>query len=171
MYRTKRGFTFIELLVAMAIIGLLSTIILSGVSASRKSARVAQRISDMKRVQVALDLYYAKNKSYPITNAWRGVCLSYSAGGTYTAANGQVIPGLTPDYIQFIPIDPQSNTAVDANCYLYNSNGADYAFLVHQVAELSDGSSGASYAKYPELVDPVRPTWAWKVSSPGGVNF
>jgi len=166
MYRKKstRGFTFVELMGSIAIIGVLSAVVLSGVDRVRKNARVAQRVSDLKRVQAALDLYYAQNKAYPTTgDVWRGVCASYSAGGTYTANNGR------------IPVDPQSNPSVDTNCYLYrsggNPDGTDYAFLVHQVTELSNGSSGASYAKYPEFYDSIRPTSAWKVSSPGGTGF
>lgn len=167
----QKGFTFIELAVAIAIIGVLSALIFSGAASSRKSARVAQRVADLKRVQAALDLYYAKNKSYPVANSWRGICFSYNGGGAYTKANGLWIPGLSPDYLQTIPTDPQSSPSNDANCYLYYSNGADYALLAHQVTELSNGSSGASYAKYPEFFDPIRPTWAWKVSSPGGTGF
>lgn len=168
----SKGFTFIELMVAIAIIGVLSTVVMAGAASTRKSARVAQRVSDIKRVQSALDLYYANNKSYPSTGgAYRGVCPSYNGSGAYTAKNGLVIPGLVPDYILSIPVDPQTSATSDANCYLYNSNGIDYVFLVHQVTELSNGSSGASYAKYPELFDPNRPTWAWKISSPGAVNW
>lgn len=172
MNRKKDGFTFIELMVAISIIGVLMTIVVAGGSAARKSARVAQRVSDIKKVQGALDLYYANNKSYPSTSgAHRGVCPSYNGGGAYTTNNGLVIPGLVPQYINQIPTDPQTSASNDSNCYLYISNGTDYAFIIHQVTELSDGSAGASYSKYPELVDPLRPTWAWKVSSPGGVGW
>jgi len=173
---SKKGFTLIELAVAISIVGVLSVVVLSGVNGTRKSARVAQRLADMKQVQSALDLYYARNKLYPTTGGvWRGACLNYSAGGTYTAQNGQVIPGLAPTYIPRVPVDPQNNPASDYNCYLYrsggNPDGTDYAFLIHAVTELSNGSAGASYAKYPEFYDSSRPTWAWKVSSPGGVGF
>jgi len=170
MRRNIGGFTFIELLVALSIIGLLATVIMAGAEATRKSARVAQRVSDMKQVQNALDLYYANNKAYPSTSGvYRGVCPGFNGGGAYTVNNGLVIPGLAPEYIIAVPVDPQSNITSDTNCYLYTSNGTDYAFLVHRVTELRNGSSGASYAKYPELFDTVRPTWAWKVASPGGI--
>lgn len=165
---SKKGFTFIELLVAFSIIGVLMTIVVAGASATRKSARVAQRVSDMKKVQSALDLYYARNKSYPPTGGsinWRSTC---SGWGGYTLNN--VIPNLVPEYLSVMPSDPQTAPGSDYNCYLYTSNGTDYAFLDHDVVELSSGP-GATYAKYPELYDPTRPTWAWKVSSPGAISW
>lgn len=173
--QSKRGFTFIELAISISIIGVLSLVVLSGVNSSRKSARVAQRVSDMKRVQSALDLYYAKNRSYPYTGgtaSWRSTCTSW---GGYTRDNVIVDINngnkLVPTYLLAMPEDPQKSTNPSINCYLYTSNGTDYAFLVHDVPELSAGNSGATYAKYPEFFDSVRPTWAWKVSSPGGIGF
>lgn len=185
MYRKKGGFTFIELLVAISIIGVLMTIVVAGGSATRKSARVAQRVSDMKKVQSALDLYYAKYKAYPstlswwggATNGWRSVCNTWKGSGADQVTSGNdVIKDLptgrllVPDYLASVPNDPQMDVVNSTSCYLYKSNGADYAFLAHEVTELSAGP-GATYAKYPELVDPIRPTWAWKVSSPGGVGW
>lgn len=171
-YVSHKGFTLIELLVVISIIGILSSVVLSNLGSARKSARVAQRVSDMKNVQVALEAYRQINNNYPSTGgSWRGICSSYNGGGAYTAANNLVIPGLAPTYMPRVPTDPQSSASYDANCYLYRSDGTNYAFLVHQVIELSNGSAGASYAKYPEFYDANRPTWAWKVSSPGGVNF
>lgn len=184
----NRGFTFIELAVSVAIIGILSAIILSGVSSTRKTGRVAQRVADMKRVQSALDLYYAKNRAYPFTGGsinWRSTCATW---GGYTPDNVIVDINngnkLVPTYLLSMPEDPQrDSTDLNRNCYLYTSNGTDYAFLVHDVTDLSNGSSGATYTKYPDLVDPTRDSgnnasvvdgvviWSWKVSSPGGISW
>ncbi|MCX6703777.1 MAG: type II secretion system protein [Candidatus Zambryskibacteria bacterium] len=173
--RTK-GFTLVELMVSISIIMLLSTLVLSGVAGTRKSARVLQRIADLKQVQGALERYYANNKSYPVSvgQTWSSVCPAW--GGLSPNA---VIPGLAPAYINTIPVDPQTAANSNSNCYIYASNGTDYALLDHWVTELEAGNSGATYLKYPELVDPARDggsstsivdgagVWAWKVSSPG----
>ncbi len=169
---SSKGFTFIELLVALSIIGILATVIMAGTGATRKSGRVAQRVSDMKQVQSALDLYYANNKAYPSTSGnWRSTC---SAWGGYAPSDViKDIPTgktLVPDYLITMPSDPQMDVINSTSCYLYRSDGLDYAFLDHNVTELSSGP-GAIYSKYPELMDPVRLTWAWKVSSPGGVGW
>jgi len=64
-HTSKRGFTLIELLVVIAIIGLLSSIILVSLQGVRAKARDARRLSDMKQIQLALELYYDSNGSYP----------------------------------------------------------------------------------------------------------
>ena len=61
----KRGFTLIELLVVIAIIGILSSIVLASLNSARKKGRDARRISDVKQIQLALELYYDAHSNYP----------------------------------------------------------------------------------------------------------
>jgi len=63
--RKNRGFTLIELLVVIAIIGLLSSIVLVSLNSARQKARDARRLSDMRQIQLALELYYDSNGAYP----------------------------------------------------------------------------------------------------------
>jgi prepilin-type N-terminal cleavage/methylation domain-containing protein len=87
---TKRrghgGFTLIELLVVIAIIGILSSVVLASLNSARQKGRDARRISDLKQVQLALELYYDANQSYP--SALTEAAL------------------VTPGYIAAIPVDP-----------------------------------------------------------------
>ncbi len=62
---TKRGFTLIELLVVIAIIGILSSVVLASLNDARQKSRDAKRISDIKQIQLALELYYDTNGNYP----------------------------------------------------------------------------------------------------------
>ena len=61
----KRGFTLIELLVVIAIIGILASIVLASLDSARKKGRDARRISDVKEIQLALELYYDAHGVYP----------------------------------------------------------------------------------------------------------
>src|SRR3989344_4422772 len=61
----KQGFTLIELLVVIAIIGLLSTLAVVALNNAREKSRDAKRVSDIKQVQTALELYFADNSGYP----------------------------------------------------------------------------------------------------------
>lgn len=63
--RNKKGFTLVELLVVIAIIGLLSTLAVVALGSARSKARDARRISDIKQVQTALELYFADLGVYP----------------------------------------------------------------------------------------------------------
>lgn len=85
-----RGFTLIELLVVIAIIGLLSSVILASLNTARKKGRDARRLSDLKQLQLALELYN-----------------SDQAGSGYPAA----LSSLAPTYIPAIATDPSTDSA------------------------------------------------------------
>jgi len=61
----KRGFTLIELLIVIAIIGILAAALLVSLGGARAAARDARRISDLRNVQAALELYFNKAAKYP----------------------------------------------------------------------------------------------------------
>ena len=64
----ESGFTLIELLVVISIIGILSTLAVVSLNDARGKARDAKRISDIKQVQTALELFLADRNGYPTGN-------------------------------------------------------------------------------------------------------
>jgi len=66
MQKKNKGFTLIEMLVVVAVIGLLASLILVGLSDFRTRGRDTRRIADIKEVQNGLEVYYMKNGTYPI---------------------------------------------------------------------------------------------------------
>lgn len=64
--KKAKGFTLIELLVVIAIIGLLSTLAVIALGTARAKARDAKRVSDIKQVQSALELYNSDAGGYPV---------------------------------------------------------------------------------------------------------
>ncbi|MDP2629311.1 MAG: type II secretion system protein [Candidatus Harrisonbacteria bacterium] len=61
----KKGFTLIEVLIVVGIIGILASIVLVGLGSSREQARDARRVTDLRQTQQGLELYYVKNQEYP----------------------------------------------------------------------------------------------------------
>ena len=60
----RKGFTLIELLVLIAIIGLLSTLAVVSLNSARGKARDAQRVSDVKQISTALEIFFASEDTY-----------------------------------------------------------------------------------------------------------
>lgn len=103
MKKGTRGFTLIELLVVIAIIGILSAVVLTSLSSAREKARDARRVSDIKQIQLALELAYDTDGSYPATATW-----------DTTVAN----------YMATVPTDPTTSAA-----YTYELNGSSYVIM------------------------------------------
>lgn len=61
----NKGFTLIELIVVVAIIGIVSGIIMTSVNNSKAKGRDTKRIADISIIQLALERHYDVNKSYP----------------------------------------------------------------------------------------------------------
>lgn len=64
-FNKSKGFTLLELLVVIGIIGLLSSIIVVNLTGARKKARDVKRVADIRTIQTALESYYGKNGGYP----------------------------------------------------------------------------------------------------------
>jgi len=62
----KSGFTVVEILVVISIIGLLSATILVGLGGLRAKGRDSRRILDLRQVQTSLELYFSKEGNYPM---------------------------------------------------------------------------------------------------------
>lgn len=63
-----KAFTMIELLIAIAIIGILATISVVSFNSVRSSARDSTRLSDITKIAMALEKYYNIHRSYPVCN-------------------------------------------------------------------------------------------------------
>lgn len=62
---SQKGFTLLELLVVIGIIGLLASIMVVNLTGARKRARDTKRIADIRNLQTAAEDYYGKNGKYP----------------------------------------------------------------------------------------------------------
>lgn len=63
--KNQRGFTLLELLVVIGIIGLLASIIVVNLTGARRRARDTKRVADIRNLQTASEDYFGKNGKYP----------------------------------------------------------------------------------------------------------
>ena len=106
--RARRGFTLIEMLIVVAIIGILASLVLVGLGPVQRQGRDARRISDLRQVQTGLELYFVKNGDYPASQAWSELTTTLTGAGIG---------------VSNVPQDPSS---ASGKTYQYGSNGSSY---------------------------------------------
>lgn len=102
----RTGFTVIELMIVIAIVGLLVAISVVSFNTSRAKARDTQRVHDINQIRSALELYYDRFKSYPTA---------------ITTGRGFAVNNQT--YLDTVPANPAPRT--DGDC-----PNVDYTYIV-----------------------------------------
>ena len=65
MLKNKRGFTLIELMIVIAIIGILAAIAIPQFAKYRRRAYNSAALSDLKNFQTEMEAQYSENQEYP----------------------------------------------------------------------------------------------------------
>jgi type IV pilus assembly protein PilA len=95
-FNTKEGFTLIELMIVIAIIGILAAIAIPQFSAYRKRAYNSAAESDVRNIATAQEAYYVDNSSYANDiNNITGSAYGYYPSGKVSAAVGGSTDGYT----------------------------------------------------------------------------
>jgi prepilin-type N-terminal cleavage/methylation domain-containing protein len=112
--KANKGFTLIELIVVIAIIGILSSVVLASISTARERARDGARKAMIKQVMNALELYAVDYGNYPVVTApfvFNNIDLSLSV--------------LAPNYIRSLDYDT-NNAAAGAHYYRPTNSSDGY---------------------------------------------
>ena len=103
----KRGFTFIEILVVLTIIAVLTAVGATNFRVANQKARDGRRQADLEQIRAALELYRSDEAGYPVIDI---------------IADGEIV-GLTGNvYMETVPTDPRSDFT-----YYYTSDGITYS--------------------------------------------
>jgi len=137
--QNQRAFTLIELLVVIAIIGLLATIVLVSLNTARAKARDTKRLSDIRQIIIALEMFYDANGRYPDNNdgiSGSGECV----GDGVSCGSSNVFETAIRPYMARIPRDPSHNCPDASNscggsyyyyAYDYSHSGCDPVISFH----------------------------------------
>jgi prepilin-type N-terminal cleavage/methylation domain-containing protein len=143
------GFTLVEIMVVVGIIGVLAAVVYANFNQGSAQARDAQRKGDLRAVQNALELYRQENGRYP--EGCNGSNWSGESDYTYKCTDGGIdyIRGsasgsFAPKYIPVLPTDPKPGAANSDYGYVYRTNdtGTVYKLVARRSRE---GSAIASY--------------------------
>ncbi len=118
----EAGFTLIEIMVVVFILGLLITLVAPRILGRTDEARQTKAAADIKSIEQALSLYKLDNGSFPITE--QGLQALVAPPTTGPPARRWNAEG----YLEKVPLDPWGQPYVfqsDGNRYVVLSFGAD----------------------------------------------
>lgn len=124
--RPASGFTLIEILVVVVIIGILGAVIVPNLLSRPDQARAAAAETDLRQLANALDIYRLDNFHYPSTEQGLDALVSRPSGFP-EAKNWN-----TEGYVKALPTDPWGSP------YVYERAGTDY----HLFSLGADGLEG-----------------------------
>lgn len=160
MNKNNKGFTLIELMVAVGIIAVMTAVLSANFSDARAQSRDKARMTSLKELQLSVELYKAQYGHYP-----KQAC---GAEGTQFAGPGPGASGLiecpnyivgrlagesfVPDFISALPTD----TKVEAEAgkgfyYSSDSAGSSYKIMIKDAVENLTVGSGDEFARCPSI--------------------
>tara|TARA_B100001094_G_C18195698_1_gene810698 strand:+ start:3975 stop:4412 length:438 start_codon:yes stop_codon:yes gene_type:complete len=109
--RTNQGFTLLEIMVVIVILGLLASMVVPNLMGNKEQADTQKAVSDITALENSLDMYKLNNRRYPTTEQGLAALVEQPSA--------EPIPRNYPDkgYIRRLPTDPWGND------YLYESPG------------------------------------------------
>jgi type II secretion system protein G len=130
----KKGFTIIEILIVLAIIGIMFAIVTTYLTAAKQRGRDAVRIANVKELQQAIEIYFSNCYQFPATLE----ALMNDCGGS---SNSRPI-------LNSIPKDPLGRDYG----YYTTSNRSNMPMAYHVCAELELSTTGTGKSGQPPIV-------------------
>lgn len=128
--RLRKGFTVVELLIVISIIGILAAVVLANLSGSTKRGRDAERQADLRNLQNAVEAYKQKNGKYPDM----GTDGNSDTWASENESGGEYIVGLAPAFITSLPRDAAKGSSL-GYAYTVSTDGSVYKIMAYNTVE------------------------------------
>jgi len=151
--KSRPAFTALEILIVIAIFGLLATLAILSLNSSRARLRDAQRLSDVSVLRSALSQMWLEKATYP------------SSDGVNLGAPGTATEALTPSgfvaaesvgsqvYLARIPVGPKAN---EYYRYRGGPNGYSIRFQTERESTLGKANVFYAHASGIDLTDEIK---------------
>lgn len=150
MKRRLLGFTIIELLIVIVIIGILATVTIVAYNGAQARGRDTRRQTDVANLIKAMELYYSETGSYPtpastdvsVTGATWGTQWYASSATSWTNAFGTALQ--SQKAIDTMPVDPKNNAGA-----VFSANNYQYAYTT---SKSGTNPCSAAYGQYYAII-------------------
>lgn len=149
----RAGFTVIELLTVLAIIGILGGLIMGAAHSARKQALVAKAKAAISSVETALGMFQSDFGGYPSSGNANLVNALSEGSGTYVIGTQSYTISTTDWNGPYMNFKDEASAGVFmdpwGNSYVYEAGtdhgtGADYTGYVNILSNGPDGKSGTN---------------------------
>lgn len=138
-FKIDCGFTMIELLVVISILGILATVGLTSFRTSQIRSRDTKRKSDLEQIQRALEMYLNDYGTYPLSTSDGLISAGATAGATTFNWGDEFKDSKGTVYIKELPTDPKITPG-----YCYRLTNGCYQ-LYARLENLQDPKIGGPY--------------------------
>lgn len=139
--RLAKGFTVLEVLIVLAVFGLLVTLAVLSLNSARARTRDAQRLSDISVLRNGLSMYFSEKATFPVT---AGLFLGQpGANADVFTSDGFVARDAArpPIYLNRVPMGPTAN-----EYYYYHGGPNGYSLRFKTESETILGKANVFYA-------------------------
>lgn len=136
-----RGFTILELLVVVAVVGILAAVAIYSLNVTRAMSRDSKRVSDISVIRAALTQHWLQKAAYPASSAVELGKAGANAdvlGGNGLSAREQAIE---PVFLQQLPVGPKAG-----EYYIYHGSAGGYSLRFTTERATAYGAAGTYYA-------------------------
>jgi prepilin-type N-terminal cleavage/methylation domain-containing protein len=173
-----RGFTLMEVMIALAIVGILSLITAQALPWMKEKSRDSVRVANMVTLQKVIELYHQDNDAYPSGPGSGAPYYFFTEDDPFSnafsgnkAITNDYVPKIVPTYFEAVPHDPNPGAATVTGCegfkrnWAYFSNGEHYKLVLNCASEAGLLDINDSFVDPASCLPPaVGPCSAWAVS-------